>query len=120
MRVLHTLGCANKLEQTSTCCKIEGEFAVRSQHDSQQATELQSVRNLLPETRERIRNIEHLEEHLEGALREIDQRVCDFESLTQHLLSVLIKWGALGAMLAGLAWIASSIVTLAGAGGQGP
>jgi hypothetical protein len=106
------------------------------QHDTQQTMELQSIRNLLRETRERIRNVEHEhhKEHLERVLREISQRVCDFESPPQPLSvrneterdsncasssSSLTKWGALGAMLAGLAWTVSSIVALAPAGGRG-
>jgi hypothetical protein len=57
------------------------------QHDTQQTMELQSIRNLLRETRERIRNVEHEhhKEHLERVLREISQRVCDFESPPQPL-----------------------------------
>jgi hypothetical protein len=112
---------------------------VRSRRDTEQATELQSVRYLLHEARERIRNVEHehLEEHLKSALREIDQRVCDFESPPKPLSvsneierdgngasssSSFTRWGALGAMLAGLAWTVSGIIGafLAPAGGRGP
>jgi hypothetical protein len=104
--------------------------------------ELQSIRNLMYEARERIKNAEegNLEEYLGSVLREMDQRMCDSESsfhksYPQHLsvrsrakrvsnsvssLSSFVQWEALGAMLAGLAWTVAGIIDVTSAGGRAP
>jgi hypothetical protein len=109
---------------------------VRSRRKIEPANELQSVRNLL-EARERTRNIEdeHLHEPSGGILREFNRGVRDLE-YSPHYLSTrngtrrggngisspsrFVRWGALGAMLAGLAWIVSAVIAIATGGGRGP
>src|SRR3954466_7562798 len=71
--------------------QLGGGLEVQSQREieqiSEQLKELQSIRDLMHEARERIRNAEdgHLEEYLGSVLREIDQRLCGSESSPQHL-----------------------------------
>jgi hypothetical protein len=133
--------------------QLSGKLEVKSQPEieqiSEQINELQSIRILMREASERIRNAEdeHLEEYLGSLLREIDQRLCDSESSPQHLpvrnkagrdgngtsslsslipwtalgsLSSLIPWNGVGAMLAGLAWMVAGIVDATSMGGRGP
>jgi hypothetical protein len=123
-----------------------GELEVQSQHEIEQMIEhikeLQSIRNLMYEARERIKNSEegNLEEYLGSVLREIDQRMCDSESslhrsYPQHLpvrsksrrdgnrassLLGFVRWEVLGAMLAGLAWTVAGIIDVTSAGGRAP
>jgi hypothetical protein len=95
---------------------LRGELEVKDERGIGQATKLQSVRNL--------------------EQGEIDQQVCDLE-ITVHRPSVwneterdgngapappssFIRWGALGAMLAQLAWLVSGFVAFATVVGEGP
>lgn len=107
---------------------------------TEQIEELQSIRDLMQEARERIGKAEddRLEEYLGSVLREVDQRMCSSEwsfeeSSPQHpsvrnrteregkgasFLSSFVPWEALGTMLAGLAWIVAGIVDVTSVGGR--
>lgn len=108
----------------------------------EQIKELQSFRNLMHEVRERIKNTEneHLEEYLGSVLGEIDKRMRDPESsfhksYPQHLsvrneakrgaksassLPSFVRWEALSATLAGLAWMVAGIIDVVSSGERAP
>ncbi len=109
---------------------------MKSRRETEPAIELRSIRNFL-KARERTRNIEdeYLHGPLEGVLREFNRGVPDLEYSPHHLStrngtrrggngisspSSFVRWGALGAMLAGLAWIVSAVIAVASGGGRGP
>jgi hypothetical protein len=109
---------------------------VKSRCEIEPATEPQSIRNFF-EARERTRNIEdkHRHEHSRGVLRQLNRKVCALEYSPQYLFvrngterdgnvisspSSFVRWGALGAMLAGLTWIVSAVISVATGGGRGP
>lgn len=113
---------------------------MNNRREIERTTQLRGIRNLSDEeatkpTSSKVED-EGLKEHSGGTLREIDQRrVYDLESSPEPLYARsssqrdgngassppdFVRWGALGALLAGLAWTAAGIVSWATAGGRSP